>query len=89
MKSLASFISEGPEEKKLDKLRVLVVSSGALRSSEAAQRVLAKKEGEPPIFHTARRFKEESKKLNHEVFITNPGKIITINTPINISPNHI
>ena len=69
MKSLASFISEGPEEKKLDKLRILVVSSGALRSSEAAQRVLAKKEGEPPIFHTARRFKEESKKLNHEVYI--------------------
>ena len=27
MKSLASFISEGPEEKKLDKLRVLVVST--------------------------------------------------------------
>jgi len=69
MKSLASFISEGPEEKKQDKLRILIVSSGALRSSEAAQRVLAKKEGEPPIFHTARRFKEESEKLNHEVYI--------------------
>jgi len=69
MKSLASFISEGPEEKKQDKLRILIVSSGALRSSEAAQRILAKKEGEPPIFHTARRFKEESEKLNHEVYI--------------------
>ena len=59
MKSLKLFIDEGAEEKKLDKLRVLVVSSGALKSER----------DKTPIFHTARRFKEESEKLNHEVYI--------------------
>ena len=70
MKSLASFISEGPEEKKQDKLRILIVSSAYkyTRSSDAAQKRLSKS-GEPPIFRTARRFKEESENLNHEVYI--------------------
>ena len=60
MKSLISFIDEGAKEKKHDKLRILVVSSGALKSS---------KKGDPPIFHTARRFKEEGEKLNLEIYI--------------------
>mgnify|MGYP000309481340 CR=1 FL=1 len=34
MKSLISFIDEGTEEKKLDKLHILVVSSGALKSKK-------------------------------------------------------
>ena len=34
MKSLISFIDEGAKEKKLDKLRILVVSSGALKSEK-------------------------------------------------------
>ena len=59
MKSLISFIDEGVEEKKLDKLRILVVSSGALKSEK----------DKAPIFHTASRFKDEAKKLGHDVYI--------------------
>ena len=70
MKSLRSFIDEGAEEKYQDNLRVLIVSSAYkyTRSSDAAQKRLSKS-GEPPIFRTARRFKEESENLNHEVYI--------------------
>jgi len=56
------------KEKKEKKYRILVVSSGALRSSEAARRVLSKK-GKVPIFHTAKRFKEEAEKIGHEIYI--------------------
>ena len=56
MKSLASFISEGPEEKKLDKLRVLV---------------LAIKYQDKTYARTTKRISEESKKLGHEIFIVN------------------
>ena len=56
MKSLASFISEGPEEKKLDKLRVLV---------------LAIKYEDKTYARTTKRISEESKKLGHEIFIVN------------------
>ena len=56
MKSLAPFISEGPEEKKLDKLRVLV---------------LAIKYEDKTYARTTKRISEESKKLGHEIFIVN------------------
>ena len=59
MKSLISFIDEGAKEKKLDNLRILVVSSGALKSEK----------DKAPIFHTASRFKDEAKKLGHDVYI--------------------
>ena len=49
MKSLVSFISEGPEEKKKDKLRVLVVS---------------KKEEDGELSRTAQRISDEGKKLS-------------------------
>ena len=49
-------LNEEPKEKKQDKLRILVVSSGALKSER----------DKTPIFHTARRFKEESEKLYRE-----------------------
>ena len=39
MKSLVSFISEGPEEKKKDKLRVLVISKQMKKPADA-KRVL-------------------------------------------------
>ena len=64
MEHFKSFITEEKE----DKYRILVVSSGALRSSEAARRVLAKK-GKVPKFHTAKRFEEEAKKTGHEIYI--------------------
>ena len=64
MENFKSFISE----EKHENYRILVVSSGALRSSEAARRVLAKK-GKVPIFHTAKRFEEEAKKAGHEIYI--------------------
>ena len=56
MKSLISFIDEGAEEKKLDKLRILVVSS-------------ANKKNDNTLFHTAKRITEEGKKLGYEVFV--------------------
>ena len=56
MKSLISFIDEGTEEKKLDTLRILVVSS-------------ANKKNDNTLFHTAKRITEEGKKLGHEVFV--------------------
>ena len=63
MKSLASFISEGPEEKKQDKLRVLVVS---------------KKEEDGKLSRTAQRISDEGKKLKHEVFVVDiDGAYIT------------
>ena len=54
MKSLASFISEGPEEKKKDTLRILVIS---------------KKEEDGKLSRTAQRISDEGKKLKHEVFV--------------------
>ena len=56
MKSLKLFIDEGAEEKKPDKLRILVVSSANKKSDNA-------------LFHTARRITEEGKKLGYEVFV--------------------
>ena len=56
MKSLRSFIDEGAEEKKPDKLRILVVSS-------------ANKKSDNKLFYTARRITEEGKKLGYEVFV--------------------
>jgi RimK family alpha-L-glutamate ligase len=56
MKSLISFIDEGAEEKKLDKLRILVVSA-------------ANEKGDNKLFHTAKRITEEGKKLGYEVFV--------------------
>lgn len=56
MKSLISFIDEGAEEKKLDKLRVLV---------------LAIKYEDKTYARTTKRISEESKKLGHEIFIVN------------------
>ena len=47
MKSLVSFISEGPEEKKKDKLRILVVS---------------KKEEDGELPRTAKRISDKGKK---------------------------
>lgn len=64
LENFKSFITESKE----DKYRILVVSSGALRSSEAARRVLAKK-GKVPKFHTAKRFEEEAKKAGHEIYV--------------------
>ena len=54
MKSLISFIDEGAEEKKEDKLRILIVSSSVLQDK---------------LYHTASRFKDEGKKLGHDVYI--------------------
>ena len=48
-------LNEEPKEKKQDKLRILVVSSGALKS----------KKDKTPIFHTASRFKDEAKEVQH------------------------
>ena len=63
MKSLVSFISEGPEEKKKDKLRVLVVS---------------KKEEDGKLSRTAKRLSDEGKKLGHEVFVVDiDGAFVT------------
>ena len=63
MKSLVSFISEGPEETKKDKLRVLVVS---------------KKEEDGELSRTAQRISDEGKKLKHEVFVVDiDGAFIT------------
>ena len=57
MKSLISFIDEGAEEKKEEKYRILVVSSASSTK------------GETPIYHTASRFRDEAKKLGHDVYI--------------------
>ena len=63
MKSLVSFISEGPEEKKKDKLRVLIVS---------------KKEEDGKLSRTAKRLSDEGKKLGHEVFVVDiDGAFVT------------
>ena len=63
MKSLVSFISEGPEEKKKDKLRVLVIS---------------KKEEDGELSRTVKRISDEGKKLGHEVFIVDiDGTFVT------------
>ena len=63
MKSLASFISEGPEEKKKDTLRILVIS---------------KKEEDGELSRTAQRISDEGKKLKHEVFVVDiDGAFIT------------
>ena len=63
MKSLVSFISEGPEEKKKDKLRVLVIS---------------KKEEDGELTRTVKRISDEGKKLGHEVFIVDiDGTFVT------------
>ena len=63
MKSLVSFISEGPEEKKKDKLRILVVS---------------KKEEDGELPRTAKRISDEGKKLGHEVFVVDiDGAFVT------------
>ena len=56
MKSLKLFIDEGAEEKKPDKLRVLV---------------LAIKYEDKTYARTTKRISEESKKLGHEIFIVN------------------
>ena len=64
MENFKSFITEAKEEK----YRILVVSSGFLRTSEVARKLLTKK-GKAPLFHTASRFKEEGKKLGHDVYI--------------------
>jgi len=56
MEKFKSFITEEKE----DKYRILVVSSGALRSSSKT---------ESPIYHTAGRFKEEAEKAGHDVYI--------------------
>ena len=47
-------LNEEPEKKKQDKLRVLIVSSGASKAS---------------LFHTAKRFVEEGKKLGLDVYV--------------------
>ena len=63
MKSLVSFISEGPEEKKKDKLRVLVIS---------------KKEEDGELSRTVKRISDEGKKLGHEVFVVDiDGTFVT------------
>ena len=64
MEKFKYFITEAKEEK----YRILVVSSGFLRTSEVARKLLTKK-GKAPLFHTASRFKEEAKKLGHDVYI--------------------
>ena len=56
MEKFKSFITEAKE----DKYRILVVSSGALRSPSKT---------EAPIYHTAGRFKEEAEKAGHEVYV--------------------
>ena len=56
MEKFKSFITEEKEEK----YRILVISSGALRS---------KNKKEVPKFHTAKRFEEEAKKAGHDVYI--------------------
>ena len=56
MEHFKSFITEEKE----DKYRILVVSSGALRSP---------KKKVAPKFHTAKRFEEEAKKTGHEIYI--------------------
>ena len=63
MKSLKLFIDEGAEEKKLDKLRVLVIS---------------KKEEDGELSRTVKRISDEGKKLGHEVFIVDiDGTFVT------------
>ena len=75
MKSLVSFISEGPEEKKKDKLRVLVVS---------------KKEEDGELSRTAQRISDEGKKLKHEVFVVDiDGAFITYEEDTYLSLIHI
>ena len=56
MEQFKSFITE----QKDDKYRILVVSSGALRSP---------KKKVAPKFHTAKRLEEEAKKAGHEIYI--------------------
>ena len=56
MEKFSEFITEA----KSDKYRILVVSSGALRSQNKK---------EVPKFHTAKRFEKEAKKAGHEVYI--------------------
>jgi len=56
MEKFKSFITEEKDEK----YRILVVSSGALRSVN--KKVV-------PKFHTAKRFEEEAKKAGHEIYI--------------------
>jgi len=56
LEKFKSYITEAKEEK----YRILIVSSGALRSSS---------NGKTPMFHTAKRFEEEAKKLGHEVYV--------------------
>ena len=56
MDNFKSFITEQKDEK----YRILVVSSGALRSPK--KKVV-------PKFHTAKRFEEEAKKAGHEIYI--------------------
>ena len=56
MEQFKSFITEQKDEK----YRILVVSSGALRSP---------KKKVAPKFHTAKRFEEEAKKIGHEIYI--------------------
>ena len=71
MKSLISFIDEGAEEKKLDKLRILVLSD---------------EPGNDEYFYTAKRLKDEGKKLGHDTYVVkmdgayikNEGNIKTI-----------
>ncbi len=78
MKSLASFISEGPEEKKLDKLRILVLSD-----EPDNKKYSEKNEG---YFYTAKRIKDEGEKLGHKTYVVfmdgayikNEGNIKTI-----------
>ena len=53
-------LNEEPEKKKQDKLRILIVSSKVPTSS---------KEEHSPMFHTARRFKEEGEKLGLDVYV--------------------
>ena len=63
MKSLKLFIDEGAEEKKQDKLRVLVIS---------------KKEEDGELSRTVKRISDEGKKLGHEVFIVDiDGTFVT------------
>jgi len=56
LEKFKSFITE----QKSEKYRILVVSSGALRS---------KNKKTVPKFHTAKRFEEEAKKAGHEIYI--------------------
>ena len=54
MKSLISFIDEGAEEKKLDKLHILVLSD---------------EPGNDEYFYTAKRLKDEGEKLGHDTYV--------------------